>query len=132
MPYNYNVTDINFMSDLNELMDSLTAETPEPSVEIKDPDGVLLMSIKSSGIEYNRSAFPHDTYVQAAKKLYKRIRPMEESLELDFTFKLSPWMDFPQKQFSLTRSGLEHNFEVDTWHWWLLNELEKIVKLTPS
>ena len=132
MPIQYSVTDINFMSDLNELMDSLTAETPEPSVELRDSDNVLLMSIKASGIEYNRNTFPYDTYEKAAKRIYESIKPKSDDVKLDLTFDLSRWSEFPQRNFSLSKAGLEHNFDVDTWHWWLLNELERIVKRTPS
>lgn len=130
MPYNYNVTDINFMSDLNELMDSVTAEMPEPSVEVKDSSGALVMSIKASGIKYNRDSFPHDTYQQAARRVIAIIKG--DHTQIDFSFDLSQWSEFPKRTFSLNVAGLEHNFEVDTWHWWVLNELEKMVKKTPS
>jgi hypothetical protein len=34
----------------------------------------------------------------------------------------------PEQYFRVNKEGVEYSYDVDTWHWWMLEYLNKIVK----
>lgn len=92
------------------------------------PQAVL--TIKSSGLSYNQDAFPQDTTEQAARRVYEIIKPKHTQFGavLDLNLTLASYKEFPEKHFRVSKNGVEHNYDVDTWHWWMLEHLDKIVK----
>jgi hypothetical protein len=101
-------------------------EATEPNLNFIDSDNkTVVFSIRSSGLKYNREAFPKDSYEQAARKVAGLIQQhFNKTLDL----KLNPYKDIEQKVFVANGSGVQHNYEVDTWHWWMLECLDKIMR----
>jgi len=106
------------------------AEPTEPSVLIAEPNGPKVLSIKTSGITYNREQFPQDTAEQAARRVYEIMKPKTNTfgVTLDLDLKLQAYKEFPQQYFRVNKEGVEYSYDVDTWHWWMLEYLNKIVK----
>jgi hypothetical protein len=116
-----------------ELKNTMTTHDAEPCVNFLIEDGVNVMSIKSSGIVFHRDSFPNDSYEQAAKRVYNIIKPASALLvqpELNWT--LSAWREFPQRTFRVTKDGIEHNYELDTWHTWFMMKLNELIRRMPS
>lgn len=123
--------------------ESPAINTPEPSILIHENSSnitgsterpVSILSVKSSGLFYNRDAFPQDTTEQAALRVYEIIRPKNTNFGavLDLNLRFNAYNEFPERYFRVNKSGVEHNYDVDTWHWWMLEHLDKIVKSMPS
>lgn len=107
--------------------------TAEPSMTFTGPDSKTVIMFKSSGIQYNREQFPSDTAQQAARRVYDVIKPPVKLLPQPVVnFTLHAWRDYPERTFKLSKDGIEHTFELDTWHWWLMHYLEELVKRMPS
>lgn len=115
--------------------DSLAKVTKpsEPVVEWSDNEaGGAIFSLKASKMEYNRDLFPNDTYQQAARRFFKKIESdlrytFKDSKE--FSMRLREYKDYPDREFVITRDGqIRHNYEINTWHWWFLDELQILVK----
>lgn len=101
-------------------------EATEPNLNFLDGDNkTIVFSIRSSGIAFNRDAFPNDTYDQAARRVAKCIT---QHFNKTLNLKLNPYKDIKEKVFVANDSGVQHNYEVDTWHYWMLECLDKIMK----
>lgn len=101
-------------------------EATEPNLNFLDDDNrTIVFSIRSSGIAFNRDAFPNDTYEQAARRVAKCIK---QHFDKTLNLKLNPYKDIEQKVFVANSEGVYHNYEVDTWHYWMLECLDKIMK----
>jgi len=37
-----------------------------------------------------------------------------------------PYKDIEAKFFIVNDQGVQHNYEVDTWHYWMLNSLNEL------
>jgi hypothetical protein len=97
-------------------------EDAEPRLNIMD-NNTILISLSTSGIRYNRESFPNDTYAQAAKRVAMRIRSeYNDNLKLEF----SQYKGIEAKFFIVNDSGIQHNYDVDTWHYWMLNSLNEL------
>lgn len=128
---------------LFELLDeSQKITSTEPSVLIHQNSSNItatekpqtVLTVKSSGLFYNQDAFPQDTTEQAARRVFDIIRPKYNNLiaPLDLNLTLDAYREFPKRYFRVNKSGVEHNYDVDTWHWWMLEHLDRIVKSMPS
>ena len=126
-----NIPNMNY----NHSLDSLGSVTQpkEPTIEWSDNDaGATVFTLKSSRMEYNRVVFHQDTYQQAARRFFKKI---EADLRYafkntkEFSIRLKEHNDYPDREFAITCDAeIRHNYDVDTWHWWFLNELQLLVK----
>ena len=98
----------------------------EPFISFK-LHGVEVFSIKASGLFYNQTQFPHDTYQQAAQRTFDAMR---QSLSSDHTIyvQLTAYKEHPARHFNVTKDGIDHNYSTDTWHWWMIQNLEEIIK----
>jgi hypothetical protein len=96
----------------------------EPRLDIMDEsNNAVLITLKPSGIQYNRDAFCNDTYAEAAKRVAERIRThLNNTLNAQFL----PYKDIEAKFFIVNDQGVQHNYEVDTWHYWMLNSLNEL------
>jgi hypothetical protein len=113
----------------DELMDqNTTTETPEPTVTFRSNAGIVV-EFRPSGIFYNRTLFPSDTSLQAAQRVYDIIKPLSDALPnvIDVNFTIIAWKQYPERTFCASPKGIQHNFDVDTWHWWMLEHLTKLV-----
>lgn len=106
----------------------------EPTVLITGGSMPVILTIKSSGIFYNQDAFPHDTAGQAAQRIYDSIKTKcpDLGIELDLNLTLQSYKEYPQRKFRVNKDGVDHNYDVDTWHWWMLEYLDRLVKSMPS
>lgn len=110
----------------NPKLDHGFIEATEPNLNFLDDDNkTVVFSIRSSGLLFNRDAFPNDTYEQAARRVAERIK---KHFDKTLNLKLHPYKDIGEKVFVANGSGVQHNYEVDTWHWWMLECLDKIMK----
>ncbi len=105
----------------------------EPKVTFAAKDNVEVFVLTSSGMLFNRELFPHDSYQQAAKRTFLVIDSILRDTLTDnsrtFNFRLKEWREFPIRNFEIAASGvITHNYEVDTWHWWFLEALGKLVR----
>jgi hypothetical protein len=101
-------------------------EATEPNLNFIDSDyKTVVFSIRSSGLSFNRDAFPNDSYEQAARRVADCIT---QHFSKTLNLKLNPYKDIKEKIFVANESGVQHNYEVDTWHWWMLECLDKIMK----
>ena len=108
---------------------ALDDKDPEPSILISGQDAKVLLSIKSSGIEYNRKDYTNDTAQQAAERVYRCIMPLHKSIrQPEIHWTLHAYNKYPERVFKVSHEGIEHNFDVDVWHWWMLDYLTKLVK----
>lgn len=105
-------------------------EPTEPSVLIAEPNGPKILTIKTSGITYNRDEFPQDTAKQAAQRVYDVIKPKHDHVgaQLDLNLTLSAFKEHPQRKFRVNKDGVQHDYNVDTWHWWMLEYLGKLAQ----
>ena len=124
-----NIPNMNY----NHSFDSLGGVTKpkEPTIKWSDND-VAVFTLKSSRMEYNRDVFYQDTYQQAALRFFKKI---ESDLRYtfknakEFSIRLKAHNDYPDREFAITCDAeIRHNYDVDTWHWWFLDELQLLVK----
>jgi hypothetical protein len=100
----------------------------EPCVKFQDSEGVEVLTLKPHGMVYNRDVFSRDTFRQAALRIYKCVVPKDKSLTIPLILKLNPWKEHPERLFILDKNGVDHNFELDTWHWWMISELDKLMR----
>lgn len=107
----------------------------EPVVEWSDSTvGGKIFALKSSRMEYNRDLLHGDTYQKAAQRFFKKIEAdlryaLKHSYSKEFSIRLNEFKDYPSREFVITRTEVRHNYEnIDTWHWWFLNELEILVQ----
>jgi hypothetical protein len=102
-------------------------------------DGKMLMQFKSSTIVFNRDEYPHDTAKQAARRVYEFLQRFQQpQISLGITSKdgvnwtIKPWKQFPERHIQMfVDDGIRHNYDehdLDTWHWWFLNELTTLMK----
>jgi len=108
-------------------------KVPEPSITFADSSSKQILAIKSSGIVYNRDAFPNDSSKQAAERVYACIKPFSKQInQPELNWQLDAWNEYPKRMFKASKDGIEHNFDLDLWHWWMMDHLEKLVKNMPS
>lgn len=113
----------NWSDDQKELK---FVEATEPSITFQHPElNEMLFSIKASGIFYNRDAFPNHTSEQAAKLIAGSIR---KNFCNKLDLKLVAYKEYGERVFKVSVDGIEHNYDVDTWHWWFLEYLAKHIK----
>lgn len=117
-----------------QIPDNLVLMENEPRVTFADPNKTEVLVLTSSGLFFNRDAFPHDSYRTAAKRAFAVIdNTMREYLtdnKRSFNFRLKEWKEFPVRQFEIACDGtITHNYDnIDTWHWWFLQALGKLVR----
>lgn len=117
------------------MRDSANAITePEPKIQFADKNGVLL-TIKSTGVEYNRTERPHDSYRQAAENFFnfiqERLIPVGGTVSHTspiYDIGLKAWRQYEAKKFEVCRTGITHNFELDNWHWWMIDHLQTLLR----
>lgn len=105
----------------------------EPKVSFADKDGILL-TVKSSGVEYNRELHPHDSYKKAAERVFQFIeerlltaRAMDSKTPI-YDIGLKAWTEYEARHFIITAQGVQHNFNLDNWHWWMIEHLNTLLK----
>lgn len=105
---------------------SNTVTQTEPAI-VFSIGGTPVFTIKSSGLQYNQEKFPNDTYQLAASRTFEALRG---SLNKDGTLsiRLNAYKEHPERHFEITKDGIEHSYSTDTWHWWLLQNLEELCK----
>lgn len=95
----------------------------EPRLDIMDESNTIVITLKPSMIQYNRDAFVNDRYAQAAKRVAECIRTqLNNTLNVQFL----PYKDIEAKFFIVNDQGVHHNYEVDTWHYWMLSSLNEL------
>ena len=105
----------------------------EPCVTFSNVDGKDILSVKASGIFYNRDEFPRDSYEQAAKRVYALFAPIDPTLpQPDLSWEFSAWGIYPDRKFKVGKSGIDHNYDLDTWHHWFVERLTRLVRKSPS
>lgn len=104
----------------------------EPTVNFMTADGMNILTMSSSKLEYNREMFPNDTYRQAAMKVFDSFsRGLLYNFDLSerpVTLNFDAFGEHSAKHFKVHRDAIEHNYTLDTWHWWMLEELCDIIK----
>lgn len=100
----------------------------EPVIKFQDETGTEVLAVTSRGLVYNRTLFSQDTFRQAARRIYRCVVPKDKTLVIPLSFKLREWNGNPERVFIMDKNGVEHNFDLDTWHWWLIDELDKLMR----
>ncbi len=105
----------------------------EPKVTFTTKDSIEVFVLTSSGLYFNRDAFPHDSYRQAAKRTFTVLENVLRDILSDktrtFNFRLKEWKENPVRNFEIAATGtITHNYELDVWHWWFLEALSKLVR----
>lgn len=81
--------------------------------------------------EYNRTQYPDDTYEIAAKKIFNVLQTYEKVIlggkEINITPQISIDAGEP-KFFKITRLGIDHNYDLDLWHSWMVLSLHRLVR----
>lgn len=86
----------------------------------------VIISITSDGIQYNRNLFPNHTTEQAAQLAAKALKHKTKGGK---TLSLNIYVPGQKpRNFIITEYAIEHNYDVDTWHWWFLTHLFKCMK----
>lgn len=117
-------------SDLSTQTEFNGISVPEPELRFL-VDGEIVLTIKSTGVFYNLEKYPSDTFKIAANRV---MQAFSESIlphvEPDYAklIRIDAWKNAPEKIMYITTTGIEHNFELDTWHWWMFEELNKLIK----
>ena len=111
-----------------EPMESLE-EALEPAMIFYDDDSSrdVIFTIKASGMYYNKEKFPNHTYKMAAKRLAACING---SYGGAINIVMFEYKDSTAKHFKLTADGVKHNYELDTWHWWMIETFTQLMKKT--
>lgn len=110
----------------NDIQEMKLVEATEPNLNFLDSDNkTVLFSIRSSGLSYNREAFPNDSFTQAAEKIAACIT---KNFGKTLNLKLNAYKDIEEKVFVANGEGVYHNYEVDTWHYWMLDKLSSFIK----
>lgn len=93
-------------------------------------NGDTVLDILSSGIKYNRDKFPNDSYKEGAKKVHQALKSFAHWMknEGSIIFELRAWGDNPSRKITITKDSIDHNYDIDTWHWWLLNGVSELIK----
>lgn len=108
------------------------ASNIEPTLNFMTADGMNILTMSSSKLEYNRELFPNDTYRQAAARVFESFnRGLLYNFDLSerpVTLNFDPFGEHSAKHFKVHRDMIEHNYTLDTWHWWMLEELRDIIK----
>ena len=106
----------------------------EPRVTFSTTDCVDVFVLTSTAMFYNRDAFPHDSYRQAARRTFDILDRTLSSYLTDgkrsFNFRLKEWKEFPIRVFEVSHTGaIAHNYDnLDTWHWWFLEALSNLIR----
>lgn len=96
----------------------------EPCVTLSDVSGTPVLKIKTSGLEYNRETYPHETSKQAAERVYQVLtRALHTDAKPGLHLTLAAFGDYPQTTFILSSQGCQHDFNLDLWHWWMIEHL---------
>lgn len=110
----------------------IVGQDVEPTINFLTTDGFIILTLSSSKIEYNRTVFLSDTYQQAAKRV---LDSFKRSLLYNFdisrspaTLKFNSYKEHSAKHFNIHADMIEHNYTLDTWHWWMLEELRDLIK----
>ena len=113
--------------NLNVDLNSITKEEPRVTLRYK---GEAVLEFKSSCVQYNRDQYPDDSFKQAAEKVYEGLWVHSYDFRTNkcITFEVPQWGPNPERKIFITPDGITHNYEVDTWHWWVLNSVEKLIK----
>lgn len=116
-----------FFSDLENL---LYTPSGEPQVNFTTEGGITIFTLKSSGMQYNRDEYPHDTAEKAAKKFYEMIKPMSSDLSMpELRWEFSEWGGNPRREVVISKGeGVRHNYDLDIWHDWFVEHLNRLVK----
>lgn len=80
--------------------------------------------------EYNRKDNPDDTYEIAAKKLFNFLTMYEKQI-LESSITINPQITVDAgdpKFFKISRTGIDHNYELDLWHSWMVLTLHRMVR----
>lgn len=118
-------------SEIEKVKDAI--DSAEPTVNFTTEGGVVVFSIKSSGVFYNRDEFPKDTTEQAARRVYEMIKPVSSWItQPDLKWSLSEWRENPRREFVINKNGITHNYDLDVWHHWFMEHLNRLVKRPPS
>ena len=102
---------------------------PEPTMEFSK-NGTEILRLTSREIRYNHSEFPNDTAKQAAQRIFPMIRgTMLHGLTKDkpVTIRLRAYEDQPEREITFAVHGIEHNYVINTWTWWMLHNLEELI-----
>ena len=122
-------------NDLANRQDSVfsTVEETEPKVVFRDKNEVDVLTLTSTKLEYNRDAFSTDSYHQAAHRLFSALddtmlsKSMHQTKQV--TIRLKEYKELPQRIFGVHTDGtIEHNYNLDLWHWWLLETFSDLVR----
>ena len=102
-------------------------EVLEPAMIFYDDDSSrdIIFTLKASGLYYNKEQFPNHTYKEAAKRLAACING---SYGGTLNIVMFEYKDHETKHFKLTPDGVDHNYEIDTWHWWMLETFSQLMK----
>lgn len=109
-----------------------TERESEPKVTFATPDNLVVLTMTASGVAYNRDLFSSDSYLQAAKRVFSILEqfidePMKQNKH--FSIHLKNWRDFPPRDLKLDSTGaITHNYDLDTWHWWLFESLSELIR----
>lgn len=104
----------------------------EPKMVFSDSSGVAVLTLSSSGLLFNRDVFVNDSYTQAAKRAFAVLdSAISETLAINksFSLRLRKWNHIPPREITFFASGeINHNYDLDNWHWWFLESLSKLIK----
>lgn len=106
-------------------------EIKEPAMEFTDGKTTILR-LAASGMGFNHAGFPNYTYREAAHKVFNvvvspAVRAIVKNKQTH-SIKLVAYKSYPERYFNITPDGVEHNFDVDTWHWWMFESLNDMIK----
>lgn len=109
-------------------------KTVMPSITFQE-GGQTFFTISSKEISYNQDTFPNDTYKDAGTRIFYKLYPIIKSHFIDtkkpLVFTLDPYMEYPTRTVSITKSGISHNYEnISVWMWWVLDVLDAHIKNT--
>lgn len=102
---------------------------PDPRKMFLDENSKLLFTIDSSTIRYNRELFTEDSFDVAAKKIFDQIiKLFDDTLCKGCCVILQEQNKNCDKYFNISFSGINHNYELDIWHWWFVHTLSKMIR----
>lgn len=104
----------------------------EPSVSFTTPDEINVLTLSATKLRYNRELFSSDSYRDAARRVFEVIeRTFSSTLKTSKSIRLriNEWHNNPSRYFEVFASGeINHNYDLDHWHWWLIESLSELVK----
>lgn len=109
---------------------SVPKEESEPNMEFTT-NGQTLLTINSREIKYNHTDFPNDTAKQATARIFPLLKgALLHGLTKDrpSILRLKAHKDQPEREITFAVHGIEHNYTINTWTWWLLHHLESHIK----